>query len=184
MPELRSMKLYRNVSQLIRDLLGASASITGDHAINKPPRHGSETPWHQDEAYWDPMLDYSSVSVWVPLQPATVSNGCMHFVPGSHRMEVQAHRSIGNDPRVHGLELEPGKIDVSTAVACELPAGGATLHHNRTLHYAPGNRTDDYRRALIIVGGLPPVQRSIQRRFPWLEQRTTAREKRARSATV
>src|SRR5260370_16320435 len=52
-PELRQTALYRNVGMLIRDLLGPLAEVTGDHAINKSPRHGAETPWHQDEAYWD-----------------------------------------------------------------------------------------------------------------------------------
>ncbi len=51
-PELKQTALYRNVGTLIRDLSGPEAEVTGDHAINKSPRHGAETPWHQDEAYW------------------------------------------------------------------------------------------------------------------------------------
>jgi ectoine hydroxylase-related dioxygenase (phytanoyl-CoA dioxygenase family) len=178
-PELRETALYQNVSKLIWDLLGPAAEVTGDHAINKPPRHGAETPWHQDEAYWDPSQDHCSVSVWIALQPATVRNGCMHFIPGSHRLEVLEHRPIGNDPRVHGLEVVPETFDFSSAVACELPPGGATFHGGRMLHYTPGNYTDDYRRALIIIGGLPSNSLATPRRFPWLEHQNTARARRA-----
>ena len=182
-PELRQTALYRNVGMLIRDLLGPLAEVTGDHAINKSPRHGAETPWHQDEAYWDPGKDHCSISVWIPLQPATILNGCMHFIPCSHRLEVLEHRPIGNDSRVHGLEVVPGILDFSGAVACELPSGGATFHGGRMLHYTPANYTADYRRALIVMGGLPPLKRSTPRRFPWLERQNTTRARRATTAS-
>jgi ectoine hydroxylase-related dioxygenase (phytanoyl-CoA dioxygenase family) len=155
-PELKETALYRNVVELIRQILGPNAKFFGDHAINKPP-NGAETPWHQDEAYWDPQKDHRALSVWIPLQPATISNGCMHFIPGSHRLDVLEHQPIGNDPRVHGLEIVPGSFDFSGAVACELPPGGATFHGGRMLHYTPGNTTKDYRRALIIMGGQPTI---------------------------
>ena len=183
-PELKETALYRNVGGLIRQLLGPEAKFFGDHAINKPPRHGAETPWHQDEAYWDPGRDHNAISVWIPLQPATIWNGCMHFIPGSHRLDVLEHQPIGNDRRVHGLEVIPGIFDFSTAVACELPAGGATFHGGRMLHYTPGNTTEDYRRALIIMGGLATVPRSAPRRFPWIERQDTARAQRARQSTA
>ncbi|MFY9986872.1 MAG: phytanoyl-CoA dioxygenase family protein [Chthoniobacterales bacterium] len=182
-PELKQTALYRNVGKLIRDLLGPEAELTGDHAINKSPRHGAETPWHQDEAYWDPDKDHCSISVWIPLQPATIRNGCMHFISCSHRLGVLEHRPIGNDPRVHGLEVVPGIFDFSGAMACELPAGGATFHGGRMLHFTPTNCTADYRRALIVIGGLPPVKRSTPRRFPWLERQNTARARRATTAS-
>jgi hypothetical protein len=86
-------------------------------------------------------------------------------------------------PRVHGLEIVPGIFDCSDAVACELPSGGATFHGGRMLHYTPGNYTADYRRALIVMGGLPPVKRPTLRRFPWLERQNTARARRATTAS-
>jgi ectoine hydroxylase-related dioxygenase (phytanoyl-CoA dioxygenase family) len=179
-PELKEAALYRNVVELIRQLLGPDARFFGDHAINKPPRLGAQTPWHQDEAYWDPGRDHRAISVWIPLQPATILNGCMHFIPGSQRLDVLDHQPIGNDPRVHGLEVVPGIFDFSGAVACELPSGGATFHGGRTLHYTPRNTTEDYRRALIIMGGLPTIPRIAPRHFPWIERQETARAQRAR----
>ena len=58
---------------------------TGNHAILKPARIGGATPWHQDEAYWDPRYAHRAVSIWLALQPATLENGCMRFIAGSHR---------------------------------------------------------------------------------------------------
>ncbi len=176
-PELLDTMFRRNATAIARQLLGPDANAQGDHAILKPAHHGASTPWHQDEAYWSPDLDYNSLSVWIPLQEATLENGCMQFIPGSHKMEVQPHHSINNDPRVHGLEID--HVDASTAVACPLPPGGATFHHSRTLHYAGPNRSAMPRRAYILGCGTLPTKRTQPRRFPWMEKKRTARQARA-----
>jgi ectoine hydroxylase-related dioxygenase (phytanoyl-CoA dioxygenase family) len=179
-PELKN-GLYRvNALAIAKQLLGSEADYRGEHAIFKPARVGAETPWHQDEAYWNPTMEYNSFSLWMPLQEATVENGCMWFVPGSHRWEVQPHHCINNDPRIHGLEID--EADPSRAVACPIPAGGCTIHHNRTLHYAGPNRSDIPRRAYILSYGLAATHRAEPRSFPWNEQKQTPREERAREA--
>lgn len=162
-----------------KQLLGPDAETRIIHAILKPAGHGAPTPWHQDEAYWDPALQYRSISMWMPLQDARIGNGCMWFAPGSHEWEVQPHQSIGGDSRVHGLEL----IDpdgVTDKVACPIRAGGITIHRNRTAHYAGPNQTDAPRRALIMEATLPTHPYMGQRRFAWNERKTTARDERAR----
>jgi len=170
--------LYRvNLAHAVKQLLGPEGAVGGDHMIFKPARIGAETPWHQDQAYWDPDYDYNSLSVWIPLQEATVENGCMWFVPGSHRLEIHPHHSIGHDPRVHGLEVEGA--DVSMAVACPLPPGGATFHHCKTLHYTGANKSDIDRRAYIVGAGVPATKRAIPYDFYWNRIKQTAREARA-----
>ena len=182
-PALREAQMWRHAEAIGRQLMGEEFTLTGDHAINKPAGHGVATPWHQDEAYWDAGNEYAMLSIWIPLQPATLLNGCMHFVPGSQKLEVLPHQPIGNDPRVHGLEIVSGSDDFfSQAVACELPAGGATIHGSRTLHYTPPNGSNESRRAYILVGGLPAKQRRTPRYFPWKEIQSTARDQRAKEA--
>lgn len=178
-PELSDTVARASAEAIARALLGPQAEFIEDHAILKPAGHGAETPWHQDEAYWDPAFDYQSVSIWMPLQPATLENGCMQFVPRSHAQEVLPHHPIGHDPRVHGLEVDAA--DVSAAIACPIPAGGATVHHCRTLHYAGPNRSAEPRRAYIMTFGVSAKPRNQPRDFPWRRQRQTAREARARS---
>ncbi|HET6386516.1 MAG TPA: phytanoyl-CoA dioxygenase family protein [Armatimonadota bacterium] len=179
-PALRQGQLFVNAEAIARQLLGPEAKFGGDHAILKPAEIGAATPWHQDEAYWDPSMEYNSLSIWIPLQDATVESGCMQFIPGSHRSEVQPHHTINHDPRVHGLEIDAA--DTSGAVACPIPAGGATVHHNRTLHYAGPNLTGGPRRAYILGFSLPARPRSETRDFYWNAQKRTPREERARAA--
>lgn len=181
-PELTETLAWANAGALLRQVYGTDEIGYGDHAILKPARNGAPTPWHQDEAYWDPTRRYRSLSIWLPLQDTSIEMGCMWFVPGSHRSEIIDHRPIGGDIRVHGLEVDPAlDYDFGNAVACPLPAGSVTVHDSRTLHYAAGNNTDEPRRAWILSGGAsgsawdgPP------RSFPWQALRDTAREKRAR----
>ncbi|HZO90460.1 MAG TPA: phytanoyl-CoA dioxygenase family protein [Chthonomonadaceae bacterium] len=179
-PELKE-GLYRvNALAIAQQLLGPECKFQGEHAIFKPARYGAETPWHQDEAYWNPAMQYNSMSIWIPLQEATVENGCMWFVPRSHKLEVMPHHCINNDPRIHGLEVD--NANTSAAVACPLPPGGATIHHNRTLHYTGPNRSDIPRRAYILGFGLPATPRKEPRVFYWNDQKQTPREERARAA--
>jgi ectoine hydroxylase-related dioxygenase (phytanoyl-CoA dioxygenase family) len=182
-PEMNESLLLRNCIKIARQILGPEAVCVIAHAINKPPERGAETPWHQDAAYWEPDLRYTAISIWVPLQEATEENGCMEFVPGSQDLDVLRHRSINDDPRIHGLELHPDELDhTRAAVRCPLPAGGATFHGPYMLHHTGPNRSAGPRRALILNAGLPPVRRDVPLRFPWMEEKATAREERARAS--
>jgi len=152
-PELLATQMVANLKAMMKQLHGAETKMVGDHAINKPPHNEAPTPWHQDEAYWDPAKEYSSLSVWIPLQPATKQNGCMYFVPGSHKLEIVPHRPIGDNPLTPGLEVEPGAFDFSSAVACELPPGGATSAQQGLdvwCEHAMGRETNSPAR---VVGG-------------------------------
>jgi len=180
-PELESGDYLVKANEIVKDLLGPEAGVGVAHAIFKPAGSGAATPWHQDEAYWDPNFQYKSVSVWMPLQPATLENGCLWFMPGSHEWEVLPHRSIGGDVRIHGLEMVDTSM-LKDAVACPLPPGGITIHLNRTAHYAGANTSDIPRRALILGGGLPARTYPAPRSFPWNEVKQTARDDRAAAA--
>lgn len=181
-PELAASQLRANAEAIARQLMGPETVFRGDHAIRKPAKYGAATPWHQDEAYNAPELDYNEMSIWVPLQEATLKNGCMQFVPRSHCWDIAPHHPIGHDPRVVGLEVDDPDALTVQAVACELPAGGATIHHCRTMHYTGPNRSDEPRRAYIMQFGAPPTRRSVPRDFYWLRQQQTAWQARAAAA--
>jgi ectoine hydroxylase-related dioxygenase (phytanoyl-CoA dioxygenase family) len=181
-PELKEAPIRASALAVATQLLGEACIAQGEHAIMKPARIGAETPWHQDEAYWGDEMEYNSMSIWIPLQEATIENGCMWFIPGSHKSEVLPHHSIGNDVRVHGLELDSPPPQ-ETAVACPILAGGCTIHHNRTMHYAGANKSDQPRRAYILSFCTPAKKRATARDFYWNKMKQTARQERAKAAT-
>jgi len=180
-PEMKETLAWANAAQIIRQLLEGDDIGQGDHAILKPAGYGAPTPWHQDEAYWDPNYDHRSLSIWMPLQDTGIEAGCLHFVPGSHRGEVRPHQPIGNDPRVHGLELAQDLAN-EEIVAVPLLAGEVTVHSQRTLHYAPPNKSDTPRRAWILMGSRPGTKREEPYDYYWQKIQETARAERAAKA--
>lgn len=169
-PQLRETQFFRNGRTVVAALLGvAEDQLRGwGHMIDKPPRRGEQTPWHQDEAYWDPALSYRAVGTWLPLDDVDLDNGCMCFVPGSHLGDVLPHRHIDDDPSIHGLVTD--HADPSTMVAVPLSAGGATFHHSRTLHHTPPNRSDRSRRAVAVEHQTTPIPGAVPADRPWIDQ--------------
>lgn len=180
-PELRGSRYFANAFAIARQLLGPETSPWFDHAILKPPGYGAATPWHQDEAHRnDPGTHYDQISIWMPLQPATVENGCMQFLSGTHRGPVLAHQSPHSDPRIMALECT-APFDPAQATACPLPPGGATLHHCRTLHGAGANVSDMPRYAYILAFRGPSRPDPSFTGFAWNTEKHTAAQARRRA---
>jgi Phytanoyl-CoA dioxygenase (PhyH) len=178
--ELRRLNYRSNALAIARQLLGPKAVPSFEQVILKPPRFGGPTPWHQDEAYrYDPNFEYRSVSFWMPLQDATVENGCMHYIPGSHKLGVVRHRSVNDDPRIHAIEAAGG-FDPSTAEAVPLPAGATVMHDARALHYAGPNRSEGARYAYILAFEVPPTPVTENREFDWNKEKQAAHLQRQR----
>ncbi|HEX8372237.1 MAG TPA: phytanoyl-CoA dioxygenase family protein [Chthoniobacterales bacterium] len=171
-PELKETEFRANAMILARQLLGPEARYDFEHAILKPPKIGAPTPWHQDEAFRrDHPPGYQEISVWMPLQDVDETNGCLEYLPGSHRKHVLRHASPGNDPLVHALECVED-FEAAKAVACPLPAGGCVIHHCRTLHHSTANRSSMPRRAYILGFAVPPEGNPrLSPGFPWNEEK-------------
>jgi hypothetical protein len=170
-PELKQTAAWQAALDIAMQLLDVGEHtrddlIVRDHAIVKPPGSTGATPWHQDEAYWEDDLHYNELSVWIALQDTT-REGCMQFIPGSHKGEIIPHHPWKNDPKIVALEVDDGHVDESQAVPAELKAGGASLHHCRTLHYTSGNVSSEPRRAFILTVGTPPTKLDKPRDFYW-----------------
>jgi len=157
-PALRKTLTYKRCRRLARELLRRPVGYTFDHAIYKLPRNDAATEWHQDEAYSNQSVPLRSVHFWIPLQDATVSNGCMWFIPGSNRSGLRTHRiaaqrTAGASQETSGITITTDDVDPTKAVACPLRVGSATVHHPLTLHYTGPNRSGECRRAWILHFG-------------------------------
>lgn len=166
-PELRQTQFRANAAAIARQLLGPEATPSFEHSILKRDA-GPATPWHQDEAYRaSDAFEYEQISIWMPLQDASAEQGCLQYIPGSHRRGILPHRRVGDDPKVHSIEVQPHAFDPSEGVACPLPAGGAVIHAGRTIHSAGENVTSTPRLAYVLAFELPPRPATEARDFHW-----------------
>jgi hypothetical protein len=178
--DLMASEYFKSAEIVAKQLLGPKARFKLDIAFLKPPQIGSDTAWHQDEAFGNPAFDQDEITIWLAVTPASSKNSCMSFIPGSHLGPVLEHQPVGGDPRMHALECI-GPFDASTAVESPLTAGSATVHTRRTLHYAGPNSSDDYRLAYALLFDTPPVLRADPYFFPWKQPEQTDRSERERA---
>ncbi|MEC7842733.1 MAG: phytanoyl-CoA dioxygenase family protein [Candidatus Latescibacterota bacterium] len=125
--------------------------IYHDHALVKPGGQVSkETNWHQDAPYW-PMDPLGSFSAWIAVDDVTVDNGCLHFVPRSHKFGKQPPIRLGVEGESIVQKMKEQGYDVAAPATMEMKAGGVTFHHGCNFHYAGPNATDQPRRAHAII---------------------------------
>lgn len=108
--------------------------------------------WHQDEAFI-PTRDRSLAGAWIALDDATVENGCLWVIPGSHRPGVIWPMRDHNDPRFDGAATAYGFPfdEEEAAVPVQLPAGSAVIFNGYLLHRSlPNTAPSGYRRALTL----------------------------------
>jgi hypothetical protein len=128
-------------------IYGPHASIACYRAMfmNKPARKGTILPWHQDAGdSWDVDRD-PLVTVWTALDPATMENGCVQIIPGSHRLGLLSDEGHTITPEQAQRHCPEGKI-----IYLELQPGEAVLLHNWLLHRSDVNRTATPRRAFSV----------------------------------
>ena len=138
------------IVELVSGVLGEDVILWGCHVFCKPAVEGYETPWHQDGEYW-PMRPLATCSVWIALDPVSAGNGCMRFIPGSHKQkELYRHHVSNRDNVVLNLELDQDQFDEAQAVNVELEPGQMSLHDVRLIHGSLANASGQRRAALIM----------------------------------
>lgn len=132
-------------------LLGAPIRLFHDQLFAKPQRHGGVVAWHQDYSYWTWTRPIAHLTAWIALDDVDESNGCLHYVPGSHRWGLLEKTGLtGQMDSVRDV-LAPEQIEAfDERVAVQMPRGMASFHHPLTMHGSYGNHSDRPRRATVI----------------------------------
>ena len=104
--------------------------------------------WHLDTPFWS-YSDRNAISIWVALDNATLENGCLFFIPGSHKLTGFDKITIGKN--MDGIfEIYPGLINTKP-VAAPMRAGSCSFHNGLTIHGANANMTNGFRRAMTCA---------------------------------
>jgi hypothetical protein len=152
-PPLAGNVYERRAAAIAEQLVGPDLELDYDQLLAKRPgREDAVFAWHQDQAYWPDTPDTRTASFWLAIDDSTVENGCVCFVPGSHReARLRPHRPLhGDRARSHTLvaEVDPARDEIRPV---PIRRGDVTVHNERTVHGSGGNRTDGWRRAYILA---------------------------------
>ena len=114
----------------------------------KPPAKPGQA-WHQDEMYI-PTRDRSLCGAWIAMDDATIENGCLWILPGSHRPGYIYPSKAPTDLVEYDGSFQCYGFDDSGAVPVEVKAGSVVFFNGYVLHKSLRNRTTaTYRRALV-----------------------------------
>ncbi len=130
-----------------------------------PDWEGTLVLWHQDGGYTHGQVEaLRMINCWAPLVPARIENGCMRFIPGTHRLGVVPH-----EQRPHYLEIAQKYLEprLDQAVPIEVDPGDVVLFHNLLFHQ-----------------GLPNHSRAIRWSLDWRYQDATQPTMRAERGHV
>jgi len=113
----------------------------------KPPAFPGQA-WHQDEIYI-PTRDRSLIGAWIAIDDATIDNGCLWVLPGSHKTGYLYPQKPHDNPDEFDQALQSYGFDDSNEVPVEVKAGSVVFFNGYLLHRSRKNRSDIYRRVLV-----------------------------------
>jgi ectoine hydroxylase-related dioxygenase (phytanoyl-CoA dioxygenase family) len=132
-------------------LLGGAVRFWHDQLFCKPARHGGVVAWHQDYSYWTRTKPMAHLTCWIGLDESTLANGCVHYVPGSHRWDLLPITGLaGNMEAIREVLNDEQWQQFNRPVAVELQPGECTFHHPLMIHGSFENRVDRPRRATVV----------------------------------
>ena len=131
-------------------LLGINFRLFHDQLFSKPARHGGVVAWHQDFSYWTWTAPMSHLSCWIGLDDVDKENGCMYYIPNSHRWGLLEKESLTGDMDAIREKLTEAQVaDFDKKVPVEMEAGEASFHHPLLMHGSYENNSERGRRATI-----------------------------------
>lgn len=137
------------ILDVVAALIGPDISLYHSKLLMKSARDGAITPWHQDFVYWAKVEQGPvQLNCMIAIDPATKENGCIQFVPGSHKQGLLTH-----EQRTENFNLSlPGKFHERLgAVYCEMQPGDCVFFGSLVVHGSEGNNSPYHRRANTVV---------------------------------
>ncbi len=134
--------LFREIT---RRYIGTEVAVFRSMFMNKPAHWQQTLPWQQDVGQGWGIDRNPIIAIWLGLDEATMANGCMQIVPGSHRHGVINERHFLSEKE----EAEYARAE--DVVDLETEAGEVILLHNLLLHRSGRNPTSQPRRAFSVT---------------------------------
>ena len=145
---VRKLMMSPELGKTASLLSGANGiRIWHDQALFKRP-WANPTTLHLDVPFWSFSVP-NAISIWVALDDATQNNGCLYFLPGTHKKTD--YRDIGITRNMKAIFTVYPELASVEAVAVPMRAGSASFHSGLCIHGAGPNMTPRPRRAMTCA---------------------------------
>ena len=131
-------------------LLEGAVRFWHDQLFCKPPKRGGVVAWHQDYSYWTRTQPMAHLTCWIALDDASEENGCLQYIPGSHRWDLLPITGLAGQMNAIEDVLTPEQRAAFTPRSAPLRRGEAVFHHPLTVHGSGENRSARPRRGTVI----------------------------------
>jgi len=150
---------FPEIVDMVEQLIGPDIVLWGSQLFCKPAGHGMAVPWHQDGQYW-PIEPLATVTVRIAIEDSLPENGCMRYLPGSHKdRSVVAHEIV--ESADVAIKQQVADIDESKAKDDVLHAGQISLHDVYLVHGSAENRSAK-RRSDYAIRYMPATSRYVR----------------------
>ena len=145
---MRRLMNDERLGRMATELAGTEGiRIWHDQALIKEP-WANPTAWHLDNPYWS-FHSRDAISIWVALDDVTTHNGCLYFLPGTHKLATFENSGIGQN-LADLFKVYPAWSELEPASA-EMKAGDCSFHNALLAHGAGANMTPGRRRAMTCA---------------------------------
>ena len=145
---MRQLMVDSRLGKMATELAGVDGiRIWHDQALIKEP-WANPTGWHIDNPYWS-FTSRNAISIWVALDDVTRDNGCLYFLPGTHKTATWDNAPISQD--MGALFQQYPTWASQTAIAGPMKAGSCSFHNGLLAHGAGANMTPGRRRAMTCA---------------------------------
>ncbi|MBM1107732.1 phytanoyl-CoA dioxygenase family protein [Aurantibacter crassamenti] len=121
-----------------------------DQLFCKPAKHGGVVAWHQDYSYWTRTIAMQHLTCWTGLDDASVENGCLHYIPKSHKWGLLNAPELAGDMNGLMKSLTEAQKAEFKPEPIEMKKGYATFHHPLMVHGSYENKSEMSRRAFVL----------------------------------
>jgi hypothetical protein len=156
---LAELVRHPTILDAVEDVLGPNLLVWSTSFFIKEPQDAAYVSWHQDATYWG-LSAPDVVTAWLAVTDATVENGAMRMIPGSHAEQLVHRDTFAADNLLSRGQEIAVEVDDTRAVDVVLRAGEASLHHVRMVHGSPPNRSAD-RRIGFAIRYIPPYVKQL-----------------------
>ena len=148
--KIKQLILVPEFGRMAADLAGTSGvRLYHDHAMIKQP-WANPTNFHVDNPY-DPFYSHHAIMFWIALDDVTVQNGCLYFLPGTHKTCSFEVGGILGEAGIGELFREyPDWAEIEPYTA-EMKAGDCVFISGLIAHAAGPNMTTHPRRAFAML---------------------------------